>query len=83
MRMIDADKLRTELFDAGWLTDNDEHMVEEIVERQPNVDAVPVRHGRWTVDGECSLCGKFDAKDPFGSEYCPNCGSKMDGGDET
>ena len=31
MRLIDADKLRTELFDDGWLTDNDEHMVEEIV----------------------------------------------------
>lgn len=50
MRLIDADKLRTELFDAGWLTDNDEHMVEEIVERQPTVDAEPVITGE-TSDG--------------------------------
>ena len=47
MRMIDADKLKSELFDADWMMDNDEHMVEKIVERQPTVDAEPVRHGRW------------------------------------
>lgn len=52
----------------------------EAVLMAPKVDAVPVRHARWTVDGECSLCGKFDDKDPFGSEYCPNCWAKMDGG---
>ena len=42
MRLIDADKLKAELFDAEWMTDNDEHMVEEIVERQPTVDSEPV-----------------------------------------
>ena len=47
MRMIDADKLRTELFDADWLTDNDEHMVERIIESQPTVDAEPVMHAHW------------------------------------
>ena len=52
----------------------------EAVLMAPKVDAETVRHGRWTVDGECSLCGKYDAKDPFGSAYCPNCGAKMDGG---
>lgn len=53
----------------------------EVVLMAPKVDAVPVKHARWTVDGECSLCGKFDDKDPFGSEYCPNCWAKMDGGE--
>lgn len=50
MRMIDADKLKSELFDADWMMDNDEHMVEKIVERQPTVDAEPVITGE-TSDG--------------------------------
>ena len=52
---------------------------------------VPVRHGRWidNVDEngflcnawrKCSACGglNYGKKPP----YCPNCGSKMDGGDD-
>lgn len=50
MRLIDADNLKAELFDANWLTDNDEHMVEEIVERQSTIDTEPARHGRWVYD---------------------------------
>ena len=50
MRPIDADALERDLFDADWILDNDEHMVEEIVERQSTVDAEPVRHGRWVYD---------------------------------
>ena len=51
------------------------------------VDAVPVVHGRWnSMDGYktrvvCSECG-WDAPE-YGKfySYCPNCGSKMVGGD--
>lgn len=50
MRLIDADKLESELFDADWMMDNDEHMVEKIVERQPTVDAEPFITGE-TSDG--------------------------------
>ena len=38
----------------------------------------PVRHGKWNDDGQCSECGAFDNKDPYGSKYCHNCGAKMD-----
>ena len=48
----------------------------------PAVDVEPVRYGRWLNDGECSLCGHFDKRDPFGSGYCPNCGAKMDAKEE-
>ena len=59
------------------------------IEDAPTVDAVPVVHGRWEyrmVDPEyryykheCSICG-FDGEDFY--RYCPNCGAKMDGGND-
>ena len=96
MRLIDADNLKAELFDANWLTDNDEHMVEEIVERQSTVDTEPVRHGRWETkeyttedsfddwivihhEEVCSECGKGQGER---SKFCPNCGAKMDEGEQ-
>lgn len=90
MRLIDADNLKAELFDANWLTDNDEHMVEKIVERQSTVDAEPVRHGRWiqgkiiTAFHHCSICGATYKMQVSCNKYvlfcyCPHCGAKMDG----
>lgn len=50
-----------------------------IVENAPTVDAEPVRRGRW-VDDNCSICGVYvhhgDCR-----IYFPNCGAKMDGGE--
>lgn len=46
-------------------------------------DVAPVVHGRKIEDGDigcfwlCSLCGECL---PYGANYCPNCGAKMDGG---
>lgn len=46
--------------------------------------------GRWVAWLECSCCGERDDNCemydmlPFGAEpsnYCPNCGARMDGGD--
>lgn len=93
MRLIDADNLKAELFDANWLTDNDEHMVEEIVERQSTVDAEPVRHGHWetkeytTEDSfddwivihHKEVCSECGKGQGERSKFCPNCGAKMDG----
>lgn len=41
-------------------------------------DVAIVRHGKWSDDGQCSECGEFDNKDPYGSKYCHNCWAKMD-----
>lgn len=37
---------------------------------------VPVRHGRWLLDGRCSECGA----NPLTTHraYCPNCGARCD-----
>ena len=45
----------------------------------PAADVAPVVHGRKTNIGcvwMCSLCSKGL---PYGANYCPNCGAKMDG----
>ncbi len=56
----------------------------------PTADVVEVRHGRWinerweglsSFSAECSLCGKRTLA-YFHYFYCPNCGAKMDGGQE-
>ena len=48
-----------------------------------------VVYGRWNADETCSLCGEkstegLDATkwDYWLPNYCPNCGAKMDGGNE-
>lgn len=54
--------------------------------------AEPVKHGRWIWDDNndryvCSECNKEPSGNCDGgcvshlSDYCPNCGAKMDGGD--
>lgn len=54
------------------------------------VDVAPVRHGRWIDKGEyavCTECGgqsgtQYDGVEPIPlmTQFCPNCGAKMDGG---
>ena len=59
-----------------------------IIKEQPTVDAVEVVHGRWIFGTanhrewmKCSVCLK--SQTPTGVfTYCPNCGAKMDGGNE-
>ena len=59
----------------------------QILEKLPAADVVPVVHARWNnMDGYktrkvCSECG-WDVPE-YGKfySYCPNCGAKMDGGD--
>lgn len=40
----------------------------------------PVRRGRWECGGVCSECGLDNEE--LKTDYCPNCGARMDGGAE-
>lgn len=65
--------------------------VGEMVQEFPAADVVGVKHGRWEcVDFvsptlKCSVCGGLAPMDCCGdyhgerTDYCPNCGAKMDG----
>jgi hypothetical protein len=68
--------------------------IKDVVNKMPTVDADPVRHGSWdaglNIDNEplftCSVCKRsFCGPEDYIEEiinYCPNCGAKMDGGEE-
>lgn len=50
----------------------------------PAADVAPVVHGRWVcVDTDTEqffLCNRCKKKEFWESNYCPNCGCRMDGG---
>lgn len=60
-----------------------------VLDITPTADVVPVRHGRWIEHYKsdappalkerwiCSWCGNVQT---YGAtDYCPNCGARMDG----
>ena len=86
-RYIDADALKELKFPngeseyaTGW---ND--AISAIMTFQPTIDAVPIKHGKWTHDGGyfknrwiCSECGyKWFSTKEIG-KFCANCGARMD-----
>lgn len=69
-------------------------MVKARIAEAPTIEAVPVRHGRWVSLTECANAGVYcsvchkkvwkedyawcNRKNKLRSNYCPNCGAKMD-----
>lgn len=48
----------------------------------PAADVAPVVHGHKVDDGGFyARCSQCDGVLPLCANYCPNCGAKMDGGD--
>ena len=90
MRLIDTDALlkdgiRVEFgYNADGLLMIPMRDVTKSIKNAPTVDAVEVVHGRWIAYGgnqytRISQCTNCCAKYDFMSNYCPNCGAKMDG----
>jgi len=81
-RLIDAQDAFNALTDYYHHHTSAQHLaLQEALNKVPTADAEPVRHGKWieypTADGmnQCSACGILR----FGeSNYCPNCGARMD-----
>ena len=72
---------------AKWVDGSDGAMAMEIVASPQAADVAPVVHGRWVThyrsgtpvaEGYVSTC--CDMWNNRKSDYCPNCGAKMDGG---
>lgn len=76
---IERKAIRDALYDANAITMSGV----KILNQFPVADVAPVWHGRWVpfhseVAGDIQYCSAceigFDAK----TDYCPNCGAKMD-----
>ena len=59
------------------------------LENFPAADVEPVRHGHWVkekpdvlIHWHCSVCKNCYYLEEPNANYCPNCGAKMDGGEE-
>jgi DNA-directed RNA polymerase subunit RPC12/RpoP len=85
MRLVDANALWHKTFTCEDAAD-----VRKEIENAPTVDAVPVVHGRWERGIAYFMCSECRKDAPISSltgkqykaNYCPNCGSLMDGGNE-
>ena len=78
--------------DKAYLRYNDVmDAIKQIENMAPTIiDVVPVVHGKWipVTNGrggnECNLCHAYAPSYQSGAEYnspyCPNCGTKMNGG---
>ena len=60
---------------------------EKALNAVPNADVAPVRHGRWlpfhsTAAGDIQYCSACEIGCTWKPNYCPNCGAKMDGGND-
>ena len=84
---IEREALLNQFDCCGGYTVYGESTVKAIISRiksQPAADVVEVGHGEW-IYGEfdiphCSECGVEVMPNNI-SNYCPNCGAKMDGKD--
>jgi hypothetical protein len=92
MRLIDADEALEQINEwldqTGAIPLNTSYHFELLgcIEDCPTIDAVPVVRGEWTTNSDypdtviCSLCGWKESVwwADKGTNYCPNCGAKME-----
>ena len=76
-----------EFEDARRIYTNGSRLIPSFRVKQMMEHYAPVRHGRWIIDSAggkiaCSDCGciYLGYNGGLPPNYCPNCGSRMDGG---
>ena len=88
---IERKAIRDALYDADAITMSGV----KILNQFPVADVAPVRHGIWISLTDCSNAGVYcsvchkkvykedyaicNRKNKLRSDYCPNCGTKMNG----
>ena len=96
-RLIDYEMARNATYEEVFWTESEQAVVRHFLAKLPTADAVEVVHGRckksddreewYTYYYTCLECGATmmvadaDYHD-VSPNYCPNCGAKMDGGNE-
>ena len=58
-----------------------ETLVSDLRDAIPSVDAAPVVHGRWINNSALNKCSKCRTYWDTKTNFCPNCGARMDGKD--
>ena len=93
---IEREAVKRELLSWAVSLNHPEYLIKDdalhVIDSIPAADVAPVRHGRWVDKGEyavCMECGErsgtqYDGVEPIPltTQFCPNCGAKMDGGDD-
>lgn len=80
------------VMETKWESGSDGAAAMEIVAATPAADVATVRYGRWIerksfhaeggISAKCSACQKDVQYLGNPLKYCPNCGAKMDGGED-
>lgn len=91
MRLIDADALLNRMQEDPLFDLVERYGVSGVINAEPTIDAVPVRHGKWFIGTvPYFVCSECKNRTPlrwderlgyvldYRSPYCPNCGAKMD-----
>ena len=88
--MAEKEYIEREEVREAFYMEFDEDYADDIVDRLPNADVQEVRHGKWELIDECANEGVYCsnchkkvyrakyANQKVKSNYCPNCGAKMD-----
>lgn len=79
---IDRDAVYHAISVDGGLNEYEKAYCIDVVRKIPDADVDPVRHGRWilvdTDEEQFFICSECENKEYWESDYCPNCGAKMD-----
>ena len=90
---IEREAAKRELLEWAVIIQQPRHLLSGdamcVLDNIPAADVAPVVHGQWERRGSswhCTRCGRgyriiCGAVAANGHKYCPNCGAKMDGGD--
>lgn len=78
MRLIDAELLKRHLDMPDCMMP--QRGIIEAIDREPTID--PIKHGHWTAEEDSYMswwiCSNCNTHEMMKSDYCPDCGAKMD-----